>query len=84
MKFLLPKPLPRESKCPNSRFLGPKIHTLSGFWTVKPHYLGTWTLRAKPCSVQDDSAQTDFLLGNGAKKVARPRENFRATVSMSA
>ena len=24
------------------RFLGPKIHS---FWTLKPYYLGTWTLR---------------------------------------
>ena len=36
--------LPRGSKYPNSRVLGPKIHTLNGFWTLKPYYLGTWTL----------------------------------------
>ena len=38
--------LPRGTKYPNSRGLDPKIHTLSGFWTLKPYYLGTWTLRA--------------------------------------
>ena len=37
--------LPRGSEYPNSRVLGPKIHTLNGFWTLKPYYLGTWTLR---------------------------------------
>ena len=36
--------LPRWSEYPNSRVLGPKIHTLNGFWTLKPYYLGTWTL----------------------------------------
>ena len=35
----------RGSKYPNSRVLGAKIHTLNGFWTLKPYYLGTWTLR---------------------------------------
>ena len=30
-----------RSEYPNSRVLGPKIHTLSGFWTLKPYYLGT-------------------------------------------
>ena len=30
---------------PNSEVLGFKIHTLSGFWTLKPYYLGSWTLR---------------------------------------
>ena len=38
-------PFPRGSKYRNSRVLGSKIHTLNGFWTLKPHYLGTWTLR---------------------------------------
>ena len=38
-------PFPRGSKYPNSRVPGPKIHTLSGFWTLKHNYLGTWTLR---------------------------------------
>ena len=38
--------LPRGSKYPNSRVLGPKVHTLNGFWTLKPYYLGTWTLWA--------------------------------------
>ena len=37
--------MPRGSKYPNSRVSGPKIHTLNGFWTLKPYYLGTWTLR---------------------------------------
>ena len=37
--------IPRGSKYPNSRVLGPKVHTLNGFWTLKPYYLGTWTLR---------------------------------------
>ena len=36
---------PRGSEYPNSRVSGPKIHTLNGFWTLKPYYLGTWTLR---------------------------------------
>ena len=36
---------PRGSEYPNSKVLGPKIHTLNGFWTLKPYYLGTWTLR---------------------------------------
>ena len=36
---------PRGSKYPNSRVLGPKVHTLNGFWTLKPYHLGTWTLR---------------------------------------
>ena len=36
---------PRGSEYPNSRVLGPQIHTLNGFWTLKPYYLGTWTLR---------------------------------------
>ena len=40
------KPL-RGSKYPNSRVLGPKVHTLNGFWTLKPYYLGTWTLSGK-------------------------------------
>ena len=40
-------PLPKGSKYPNSRVLGPKIHALNGFWTLKPYYLGTWTLRAR-------------------------------------
>ena len=40
-------PLPRGSEYPNSRVSGPKIHTLNGFWTLKPYYLGTWTLRVK-------------------------------------
>ena len=40
--------LPRGSEYPNSKVLSPKIHTLSGFWTLKPQYLGTWTLRASP------------------------------------
>ena len=26
------------------RFQVPKIHTLNGFWTLEPYYLGTWTL----------------------------------------
>ena len=32
---------------PNSKVLGPKNHTLNGFWTLKPYYLGTWTLRER-------------------------------------
>ena len=36
--------LPRGSKYPNSRVLGPKNHTLNGFGDLKPCYLGTWTL----------------------------------------
>ena len=37
---------PRGSKYPNSRVSAPQIHTLNGFWTLKPYYLGTWTLLA--------------------------------------
>ena len=37
---------PRGSEYPTSMVLGPKIHTLNGFWTLKPYYLGTWTLWA--------------------------------------
>ena len=40
--------IPRGSKHPNSRVLGPKAHTLNGSWTLKPYYLGTWTLRDTP------------------------------------
>ena len=40
-------PLPRGSKYPSSRVLGSKIHTLNGFWSLKPYYLGTWTLWVK-------------------------------------
>ena len=47
VRALNPKALPRGSKYPNSRVPGPKIHTLNGFWTLEPYYLGTWTLRAK-------------------------------------
>ena len=35
----------RGSEFPNSRVSGPQIHTLNGFGTLKPYYLGTWTLR---------------------------------------
>ena len=42
--------LPRGSEYPNSKVLGPKIHTLNGFWTLKPYYLGTWTLRVRTYS----------------------------------
>ena len=38
---------PRGSKYPNSRGLGPKIHTLNGFCNLKPYYLGVWTLRER-------------------------------------
>ena len=37
--------IPRGSEYPNSTVLGPQVHTLNGFWTLKPYYLGTWTLR---------------------------------------
>ena len=36
---------PRGSEYPNSKVSGPNIHTLKGFWNLKPYYLGTWTLR---------------------------------------
>ena len=36
---------PRGSEYPNSKVLSLKTHTLNGFWTLKPYYLGTWTLR---------------------------------------
>ena len=38
---------PGGSEYPNRKDLnlGPQIHTLNGFRTLKPHYLGTWTLR---------------------------------------
>ena len=36
---------PRGSEYPNSKVSGPQIHTLKGFWTLKPYYLGTWTLK---------------------------------------
>ena len=39
--------LPRGSEYPNSKVLGPKIYTLNGFWTLKPYYLGTRTLRVR-------------------------------------
>ena len=40
------KVFPEDPNTQIVRFLGPKIHTLSGFvWTLKPYYLGTWTLR---------------------------------------
>ena len=42
---LISFPNPKGSEFPNSKVLGPKIHTLNGFWTLKPYYLGTWTLR---------------------------------------
>ena len=29
----------------HSTALRPKVHTLNGFGTLKPYYLGTWTLR---------------------------------------
>ena len=35
---------PSGSEYPNSRVLGPKLHTLNGFWALKPYYLGTWTV----------------------------------------
>ena len=35
---------PRGSKYPTSRVLGSKINTLNGLWSLKPYYLGTWTL----------------------------------------
>ena len=37
------KKLPNGSKYPNSRVF--EVHTLNGFWTLKPYYLGTWILR---------------------------------------
>ena len=37
--------LPRGSKDPNSRVLDPKIHTMNGFLSLQPYYLGTWTVR---------------------------------------
>ena len=37
----LQEPKPRGSEYPNSTVLGPQIHTLNGFWTLKPYYLGT-------------------------------------------
>ena len=30
---------------PSTQIVGSKIHTLNGFKTLKPYYLGTWTLR---------------------------------------
>ena len=62
-------PNPRGSKYPNSRVLGPKVHTLNGFWTLEPYYLGTWTLREplKPClkaldeNIQALSSYKSFL-----------------------
>ena len=48
-KALQPEVNPSGSEYPNSKVLGPNIHTLSGFWSLKPcyyfDYLGTWTLR---------------------------------------
>ena len=43
------KDKPRGSKYLNTRILGPQIHTLNGFWTLKPYHLGTWTLWESVC-----------------------------------
>ena len=48
---------PRGSKHPNSRVLGPKIHTLNACWTLKPYYLGTWTLRESLKSIWDPDSE---------------------------
>ena len=50
--------LPRRSKYPNSRVLGPKLHTLNGFGSLKPYYLGTWTLWADPKLTRNRGAVT--------------------------
>ena len=44
------------------RVLGPKFHTLNGFWSLKPYDLGTWTLRDKI---------TIVLIGTKGKYTAR-------------
>ena len=31
--------LPRGSEYPSSKVVGPQIHALIGFWTLKPYYL---------------------------------------------
>ena len=36
---------PEGSKDPNNRVLGPKYYRIHGIWTLKPSYLGPWTLR---------------------------------------
>ena len=60
--------IPRGSKYPNSRVLGPKIHTLNGFWTLKPYYLGTWTLwdrDLKPSTPSRQPQELDRCLNTG-------------------
>ena len=36
---------PQGSKDPNNGASGPKYHSNSGIWALKPYYLGPWTLR---------------------------------------
>ena len=36
---------PEGSEDPNNTLLGPKHYTINGIWTLKPYYLGPWTLR---------------------------------------
>ena len=37
--------LPKASKDPNNRVLGPRYHLYYSIWALKPYYLGPWTLR---------------------------------------
>ena len=39
--------LPKGSKDPNDRVLGPKYYSINGILALKPYYLGPWTLRIK-------------------------------------
>ena len=38
--------IPEGPSTQTGKVLGPKIHTLNGFWSLKPYFWGTWTLRA--------------------------------------
>ena len=63
--------LPTGSKYPNSRVLGPKIHILKGCGTMKPYYLGTWTLRITTYSdlhIVLGAWGTEFVLADLAPK----------------
>ena len=37
--------IPQGSKHPNNMVLGPKYYNMKCIWTLKPYYLGPWTLR---------------------------------------
>ena len=43
--FLRGDNIPKGSKDPNHRVLGPKYYNIDGTWVLQPHYLGPWNLR---------------------------------------